>query len=53
MSIRDGQKIRDFYRLGKELGRGAFGVVRVAVEKATKDIRAVKIVDRKKLDEVE
>ena len=35
------------------MGRGAFGVVRVAVEKTTKDVRAVKVVDREKLDETE
>jgi len=35
------------------LGRGAFGVVRVAVEKATKDVRAVKVVDRENLDDTE
>jgi serine/threonine protein kinase len=51
--IREGQKIRDYYRLGKELGRGAFGIVRVAVEKSTKNVRAVKVVDREKLDETE
>jgi calcium-dependent protein kinase len=35
------------------LGRGAFGIVRVAVEKTTKDVRAVKVVDRSKLDNLE
>lgn len=39
-------KIEDFYKLGKELGTGAFGSVHLAFDLATGEKRAVKIVNR-------
>ena len=38
------------YILGKTLGKGAFAQVRLAVHKATKQNRAVKIINKKKVD---
>jgi serine/threonine protein kinase len=37
------------YRLGDELGQGAFSLVRLATNRATNDKVAIKIVDRKNL----
>lgn len=39
-------KIEDFYKMGKELGSGAFGSVRLAFDLTTGEKRAVKIVNR-------
>jgi serine/threonine protein kinase len=38
--------IEDFYKLGKELGAGSFGAVRLAYDLTTGEKRAVKIVER-------
>ena len=38
------------YILGKTLGKGAFAQVRLAIHKATKQNRAVKIIQKKKVD---
>lgn len=43
---RDG-KIIDFYRVGKELGHGAFGEVRRVVHIETGEQRAVKVLLKK------
>ena len=36
-------KLRDFYRIGKLLGSGAFGEVRMCVHRDTGATRAVKV----------
>ena len=41
------------YILGKTLGKGAFATVRLAVHKATKQTRAVKIIQKKKVNMAE
>ena len=38
------------YTLGKTIGKGAYGQVRLAVHKATKQTRAVKILPKSKID---
>jgi len=39
-------RIRHFYSLGKSLGSGAFGCVRVATHKVTKQVRAIKTIQK-------
>jgi calcium-dependent protein kinase len=46
-------KIRDFYRIGKVLGSGAFGEVRLCLHKDTQSQRAVKVLRKNLLDEKE
>lgn len=46
-------KIRDFYRIGKVLGSGAFGEVRLCLHKDTQTQRAVKVLRKNLLDEKE
>jgi serine/threonine protein kinase len=47
-AIRSGSQcnVEDFYKLGKELGAGAFGAVRLAYDLTTGEKRAVKMVKR-------
>lgn len=46
-------KIRDHYRIGKVLGSGAFGEVRLCLHKDTQTQRAVKVLRKNLLDEKE
>lgn len=46
-------KIRDHYRIGKVLGSGAFGEVRLCLHKETQVQRAVKVLRKNLLDEKE
>lgn len=46
-------KIRDHYRIGKVLGSGAFGEVRLCLHKETQTQRAVKVLRKNLLDEKE
>jgi len=46
-------KLRDFYRIGKILGTGAFGEVRMCVNRATSAQRAVKVLRKSNMDEEE
>lgn len=46
-------KIRDYYRIGKVLGSGAFGEVRLCLHKDTQTQRAVKVLRKNLLDEKE
>ena len=46
-------KIRDHYRIGKVLGSGAFGEVRLCLHKDTQSQRAVKVLRKNLLDEKE
>lgn len=39
-------KLVDYYRVGKELGKGAFGSVRRVVHIETGDRRAVKVIEK-------
>lgn len=45
-----GGKIRDHYRIGKLLGSGAFGEVRLCLHKETQSQRAVKVLRKNLLD---
>jgi len=40
-------RVEDFYQLGEEIGRGAFSIVRRAKQKKTGDPYAVKIIEKK------
>ncbi|XP_073156863.1 calcium-dependent protein kinase 32-like [Henckelia pumila] len=44
-----GHNIEDFYELGRELGRGEFGVTYLCTEKSTGDVFACKSISKKKL----
>eukprot|EP00178_Gracilaria_changii_P009440 TRINITY_DN2762_c0_g1_i1.p1 TRINITY_DN2762_c0_g1~~TRINITY_DN2762_c0_g1_i1.p1 ORF type:complete len:258 (-),score=46.40 TRINITY_DN2762_c0_g1_i1:159-932(-) len=46
-------KLRDFYRIGKMLGSGAFGEVRMCVHRETGAQRAVKVLRKSHMDEEE
>lgn len=46
-------KLRDFYRIGKMLGSGAFGEVRVCVHRESNNQRAVKVLRKSHMDEDE
>jgi len=46
-----GENITDYYQIEDELGAGSFGVVRLATNKSTGEEVAVKIIDRKGLQE--
>lgn len=46
-------KIRDYYRIGKVLGSGAFGEVRLCLHKETQVQRAVKVLRKNLLDDKE
>ena len=50
--INDG-KFRDVYKVGPELGKGAFGEVRRCHHNGSDQIRAVKIIKKEKLDKTE
>ena len=46
-------KLRDYYRIGKMLGSGAFGEVRVCVHRESNNQRAVKVLRKSHMDEDE
>jgi calcium-dependent protein kinase len=46
-------KLRDFYRIGKVLGNGAFGEVRMCIHRDTGAQRAVKVLRKSNMDEDE
>lgn len=46
-------KLRDFYRIGKVLGEGAFGEVRLCVHRDSGAQRAVKVLRKSHMDEEE
>jgi len=43
--------IKDFYKISSCIGRGAYGEVRKCLHKETKALRAVKIINKKYLEE--
>lgn len=45
--------IKDFYKISSCIGRGAYGEVRKCLHKETKALRAVKIINKKFLEEDE
>ena len=47
----DNRNFRDYYILGEKLGEGGFGTVYKATIKGTKEQRALKITDKKKIKE--
>ena len=46
-------RLRDFYRIGKVLGTGAFGEVRMCVHRESGAQRAVKVLRKSNMDEEE
>ena len=46
-------KLRDHYRIGKVLGNGAFGEVRMCIHRGTGAQRAVKVLRKSNMDEDE
>lgn len=51
--IENAGKLRDHYRIGKILGAGAFGEVRICVHKDSNTQRAVKVLRKSAMDEEE
>ena len=47
---RKSSNITKEYTLGKTIGKGAYGQVRLAIHKATKQTRAIKILQKSKID---
>ena len=47
---RKSSNITKEYTFGKTIGKGAYGQVRLAIHKATKQTRAVKILPKSKID---
>jgi serine/threonine protein kinase len=45
--------LRDYYRIGKVLGNGAFGEVRLCMNRETQMYRAVKILRKSHMDKTE
>lgn len=45
--------LRDTYKIGKVLGEGAFGEVRLCTHRETKEKRAVKVLKKENMDEAE
>jgi serine/threonine protein kinase len=45
--------IKDFYKISSCIGRGAYGEVRKCLNKETNALRAVKIINKKYLEEEE
>jgi calcium-dependent protein kinase len=45
--------LRDIYKIGKVLGEGAFGEVRLCTHRETKEKRAVKVLKKENMDEDE
>ena len=43
--------LRDFYKLGKVLGSGAFGEVRIAKHSLTQEQRAIKVINRESMED--
>jgi len=46
---KDGQKLEQKYQIDKVLGKGAFGVVKLAIDRSTKQHFAVKSISKAKL----
>ena len=44
-------KLKDFYRIGKVLGMGSFGEVRMVVHRESGSQRAVKVLRKSRMDE--
>ena len=42
--------LRDAYKIGKVLGEGAFGEVRLCTHRETKEKRAVKVLKKENMD---
>ena len=45
--------LRDIYKIGKVLGEGAFGEVRLCTHRQTKEKRAVKVLKKEAMDKAE
>lgn len=45
--------LRDVYKIGKVLGEGAFGEVRICTHRETKEKRAVKVLKKENMDAAE
>ena len=51
--IENAGKLRDCYRIGKILGAGAFGEVRICIHRDSNTQRAVKVLRKSAMDEEE
>lgn len=51
--IENSGNIKDYYKISSCIGRGAFGEVRKCLHKDTRALRAVKIINKKYLEEAE
>ncbi|CAM6093245.1 unnamed protein product [Calypogeia fissa] len=49
MSVQEGENITDKYTLGRELGRGEFGITYLCTDKETGELLACKSISKKKL----
>ncbi|KAH7281809.1 hypothetical protein KP509_36G064000 [Ceratopteris richardii] len=49
LSVHEGKNIADFYLLGKELGRGEFGITYLCTEHKTQEVYACKSISKRKL----
>jgi len=49
---RNTKKIEDCYKIGEELGRGGFSIVKKGLNKTTNDPVAIKIIEKKKHQEM-
>jgi calcium-dependent protein kinase len=45
--------LRDMYKIGKVLGEGAFGEVRLCTHRSSKEKRAVKVLKKESMDVAE
>jgi calcium-dependent protein kinase len=45
--------IKDYYRIGKILGTGSYSEVRMCVNRETGSLRAVKVLNKQAMDEIE
>ena len=47
--MREEKDFRNYYDIIKKLGEGAFGIVYEAKLKTTKELRAIKVIDKQKI----
>ena len=46
------KSIREYYKIGHEIGKGAYGKIRWCIHKATGNLRAVKIIFRRDVEDL-
>ena len=47
--MRNGEDFRKYYDIIEKIGEGAFGIVHKVKLKKTNELRAIKVIDKKKL----